>query len=182
MFFADLDQPSWYCVRTQSRQEHVAASHLRRLEDVEIFCPRIRLKKCQRNGAAVVVTEAVFPGYLFARFPFAQRHRDVRYAHGISYIVRFGLRYPVVDETWIAELRGQFDEGMAKEVISPLKIGAEVRVTQGPFQGLTATVTRLRSGTERVSVLLEFLGRDIEAELPTDSVFAAADHPLTTHA
>ncbi|MBE7157039.1 MAG: hypothetical protein INR62_01145, partial [Rhodospirillales bacterium] len=76
MSFPDPDQPSWYCVRTQPRQEHVAAGHLRRLDEVEIFCPRIRLKKCQRNGSAVVVTEAVFPGYLFARFPFAQRHRD----------------------------------------------------------------------------------------------------------
>lgn len=182
MPFPALDQPGWYCVRTQSRQEHVAAGHLRRLDDVEIFCPRIRLKKCQRNGSAVVVTEAVFPGYLFARFHFARRHRDVRYAHGISYIVRFGLRYPVVGEEWITELRGQFGEGAAKEVTSPLAVGAEVRVTQGPFQGLTAMVTRLRSGTERVSVLLEFLGRDIEAELPTDSVFAAAEHPLTSHA
>ncbi len=181
MSFPDPDQPSWYCVRTQPRQEHVAAGHLRRLDDVEIFCPRIRLKKCQRNGAAVAVTEAVFPGYLFARFPLARRHRDVRYAHGISYIVRFGLRYPAVDEHWIAELREQFGEG-ARDVISSLTVGAEVRVTQGPFQGLTATITRLRSGTERVNVLLEFLGRDIEAELPADFVYAAADHPLTTHA
>lgn len=178
----DLDQVGWYCVRTQPRQERVAAEHLRRLNDVEIFCPRLRLKKCQRDGSAVVVTEALFPGYLFARFAFAWRHRDVRYAHGVSYIVRFGLRYPAVNDGWIADLREQFGEGPAKEVISPLTVGAEVRVTQGPFQGLTATITRLRSGTERVSVLLEFLGRDIEAELPTDFVFAAADHPLTTHA
>lgn len=169
-------------MRTQPRQEHVAAGHLRRLEDVEIFCPRLRRKKCQRNGSAVVVTEALFPGYLFARFLFARRHRDVHYAHGISYIVRFGLRYPVVDEAWIAELRAQFGDGAAMEVVSPLEVGAEVRVTRGPFQGLTATITRLRSGTERVSVLLEFLGRDIEAELPAGFVYAAADHPLTTHA
>ena len=54
----DTEQPGWYCVRTQPRQEHVATGHLRRLDDVEIFCPRIKLKKCQRNGSAVAVTEA----------------------------------------------------------------------------------------------------------------------------
>ncbi len=182
MSFPDSEKLGWYCVRTQARQEHVAAGHLRRLEDVEIFCPRLKLKKCQRNGSAVLVTEALFPGYLFARFDLAARHRDVRYAHGVSHIVRFGLRYPVVEDDWLTELRVQFGEEPVKEMIPALEVGTEVRVTQGPFQGLTAVVTRLRSGTARVSVLLEFLGRDIEAELPAKFVYAGIAHPLTTHA
>ena len=183
MFFpADLENPQWYCARTQPRQEHVAAGHLRRLGgDVEVFCPRIRLQRCQRSGAAPFVTEALFPGYLFARFGLAQHHRDVRYAHGVRGIVQFGERYPTVSESWIAELRREFGDAPVTELATPLAVGTQVRVVGGPFQGLTAVITRARSGTERVRVLLEFLGRDLEAELPVSLVLAETAHPLAVH-
>ncbi len=179
MFVPDLENPQWYCARTQPRQEHVAAGHLRRLGDVEIFCPRIRLQRCRRGGSAPFVTEALFPGYLFARFGFATHHRDVRYAHGVRGIVQFGHRYPTVPAPWIAELQAEFGDVPVTELATPLAVGTAVRVVGGPFQGLTAVVTRTRSGTERVRVLLEFLGRDIEAELPVSLVLAETAHPLT---
>lgn len=182
MFIADFESPQWYCARTQPRLEHVAAGHLRRLGgDVEVFCPRIRLQRCQRSGAAPFVTEALFPGYLFARFSFAQHHRDVRYAHGIRGIVQFGDRYPAVPDGWVAELQQEFGDAPVTELATPLAVGVRVQVVGGPFQGRTATVTRLRSGTERVRVLLEFLGRDLEAELPVSLVLAETAHPLTVH-
>jgi transcriptional antiterminator RfaH len=182
MIFPNAEDPLWYCVRTQPRQEQVAAGHICRLEDVETFCPRIKLQKAQRDGAAPFVVEALFPGYLFARFAFAQRHRDIRYAHGVSHIIQFGLRYPTVPDSWITELRSEFSAGPVKEVTAPLAIGTAVQVIGGPFRGLTAVVTQRRSGAERVRVLLEFLGRDIEAELPTSLVLAETLHPLARHA
>ena len=183
MFLTDLENPQWYCARTQPRLEHVAAGHLRRLGgDVEVFCPRIRLQRCRRGGSAPFVTEALFPGYLFARFGFAQHHRDVRYAHGVRGIVQFGHRYPTVPGSWITDLQREFgDDAAVTELATPLAVGTAVRVVGGPFQGLTAVVTRKRSGTERVRVLLEFLGRDIEAELPVSLVLAETAHPLAVH-
>ncbi len=57
---------AWYCLRSQPKHEHIAAAHLRLLEGVTVFCPRIRFKRATRQGL-VWVTEAMFPGYLFAR-------------------------------------------------------------------------------------------------------------------
>jgi transcription antitermination factor NusG len=40
-----------------------------------------------------------------------------------------------------------------------------VNIAGGAFMGLESVVTRLMSGKERVRVLIEFLGRQVEVEL-----------------
>ncbi len=69
--------PAWYCVRSQNKHEHIAAAHLRMLDGVTVFCPRIRFKRTTRRGV-VWVTEGMFPGYLFARFRLSELHWQVR--------------------------------------------------------------------------------------------------------
>lgn len=175
------DEARWYCVRLQPRREQVATAHLRRLSEVEVYCPQIRLKRSARGGVTWV-TEALFPGYLFARFDFARWHRDVHYAHGVSHIVKFGQRYPDVPEAWMADLHDQFGvEPVVKEVTPPLSVGAEVKIVGGPFGGLVSVVTQLRAGAQRVRVLLELLGRTVEAELPSDRVLSESVHPMAMH-
>src|ERR1700726_1927197 len=89
---------AWYCLRSQPKHEHIAAAHLRLLEGVTVFFPRIKLKQPTRQGL-VSVTEAMFPGYLFAYFELAAMHRQVRSAHGVSGIVRFADRYTSIEES-----------------------------------------------------------------------------------
>ena len=56
-------EPAWYCVRSQYKHEHIAGAHLRKLDGVTVFCPRIRFKRESRRGV-VWVTEGMFPCYL----------------------------------------------------------------------------------------------------------------------
>src|SRR5580704_14219005 len=95
-------QSAWYCLRSQPKHEHIAAAHLRLLQDVTVFCPRIRFKRATRQGL-VWVTEAMFPSYLFAHFELAEMHRQVRYAHGVTDIVQFGGRYPTIEDPALAQ-------------------------------------------------------------------------------
>src|ERR1700738_3083787 len=111
----DNSEPAWYCLRSQPKHEHIAAAHLRLLESVTVFCPRIRFKRPTRAGL-VSVTEAMFPGYLFAQFELAKMHRQVRYAHGVSGIVRFADRYPTIDEGALAQLRDHTGGAEVKEL------------------------------------------------------------------
>jgi transcription antitermination factor NusG len=39
-----------------------------------------------------------------------------------------------------------------------------VEITQGPFQGLNALVTRIMSARERVEILIEWMGRTLRVE------------------
>src|SRR6516165_9558866 len=67
---------AWYCLQAKHKHEHIAAVHLRNLKGVLVFCPRIRFRRQTRIGIARV-TEALFPGYLFAHFSLAKMQRAV---------------------------------------------------------------------------------------------------------
>jgi transcriptional antiterminator RfaH len=170
-------ESAWYCVRSQPKHEHIAAAHLRLLESVTVFCPRIKFKRATRQGL-VWVTEAMFPGYLFASFELGEMHRQVRYAHGVSGIVRFADRYPTVDEGALAQLREQIGGSETKELTYKLSQGDDVKILEGAFVGMEAVVTQVLPARERVKVLMEFLGRKIEAEVEGASVLCRVVHPL----
>jgi transcriptional antiterminator RfaH len=64
----------------------------------------------------------------------------------------------------------------AEEVVTvdpSVKIGQPVHIVDGPFQGLEAVVTQVLPAKERIRVLLEFLGRSLEMEVPAEKVLAA---------
>jgi transcriptional antiterminator RfaH len=172
-------QSAWYCLRSQPKHEHIAAAHLRLLEGVTVFCPRIRFRRTTRQGL-VWVTEAMFPGYLFARFELAEMNLRVRYAHGVSGIVRFADRYPTIEEEAVAQLRDHAGSAEVKELNYQISEGDQVQIVGGAFVGLGAVVTQVLSAKERVKVLLDFLGRKIEAELQCSSVLRHVAHPLAT--
>src|SRR5258706_16034454 len=94
----------WFCLRSQSKHEHIAAAHLRKMADIEVFLPRIRFKRSTRQGT-VWVTEALFPSYLFARFNWQTSLREVRHARGVRGVVHFGERWPTIQPGIIEDLR-----------------------------------------------------------------------------
>jgi transcriptional antiterminator RfaH len=160
---------AWYCLQAKHKQEHIAAAHLRELKGVTVFCPRIRFRR-QTRVRVVWVTEALFPGYLFAHFNLTRMHRVVGYAHGVRSIVRFANRYPTIDELLVDQLREQVGEKEMKVVDYEPTQGDSVKVADGAFAGLEAVVTQALPARARVRVLLEFLGRKVEAELERSSV------------
>jgi len=174
---ADTKETAWYCLRSRPKQEHIAAAHVRILDGVTVFCPRIRFKRPTRQGL-VWVTEAMFPGYLFAHFNLGEKHRQVRYAHSVSGIVQFGNRYPIIEEGALTFLRDQTGVAEVRELTYELSQGDEVKIVAGIFTGLEAVVTQILSAKERVKVLMDFLGRQMEAEVERSSVLAQAIHPL----
>ena len=173
----EAGEPAWFCLRSQPKHEHIAAAHLRLLEEVTVFSPRIRFKRSTCRGV-VWVTEAMFPGYLFAKFALAEMLRPVRYAHGVSGIVRFADRFPTIDEQTVERLMDQTDSVGVREMEYGLSQGDDVRITDGIFAGLDAVVIQVLPARERVKVLMDFLGRKIEAEVNHSSILRHTAHPL----
>jgi len=168
---------AWYCLRSKPKHEHIAAAHLRLLKEVAVFCPRIRFQRHTRRGL-VWVTEAMFPGYLFARFDLPEMHRQVCYTSGVSGIVRFADRYPTIDEDALALLQNQAGIAEIKELNYRLTEGDRVTIVDGAFAGLEAVVTQVLPAKERVKVLMDFLGRKTEAEVERSIVLREIEHPL----
>ena len=159
------EQPigSWFCLRAQPKREHIAAACLRQNSEVEVFCPRVRFRK-HTNRGPVWFVESMFPGYLFARFDYPTFHRRIRQGPGISGIVQFGDRLALLPDGLISEIKARVGDDEIVELNQGLVPGQNVQITQGPFQGLEALVTRLITAKDRVEILIEWMGRSLHAE------------------
>ena len=159
--------PAWYCLQAQPKREHIAAMSLQKLEGVEAYCPRIRYRKVTKRGAVWFI-EAMFPGYLFARFDFSKLHMAVKHANGVSTILHFGAQVPRLDDQLIASLRELYAGAQNDiKVIDPeITPGSVVAIASGIFAGLETRVTKVLTARQRVYVLLNFLGREVEAQIP----------------
>ena len=170
------DAIAWYCVKTQPKREHVAAASLRARMCVEVFCPRITyLKKTVRGK--VKFTEALFPGYVFSRVDVAVRYRHLISLHGVTSVVRYGTYFPVVPTIFIEELRASLGEETYQAEEPELRPGDEVVVTEGPFKNFEAVIKGEVPATKRVALLLDFLGRQVEIDLPAQAILARNQNP-----
>lgn len=160
---------AWFCLRSHPKHEHIAAQHLRRMENVEVCNPQVRYTRSTRRGP-VVVTEAMFPTYLFARFDWRTSLNRVHFATGVSGIVHFGDEWPTVPPSVIAEIRRSFHHEELCHVANEPQIGEEVEIAEGAFRGIQAIITRVMPGSQRVLVLLELMGRHTAVELSTTGV------------
>ena len=167
-------KPAWFCLRSQLKHEHIAAAHLRRLGDLEVFVPRIRFRRSTRHGL-VWVTEALFPSYLFARFDWASALRQVYHSPGVSGVVHFGSHWPVIPDQAIDELRASLGKNEIHVIPAEVEPGDPVKISGGSFHGLCAVVSRVLPCAKRVAVLLEFLGSQTAVELNLGMVIKDAD-------
>jgi len=163
MIFHTRNLPEWFCVRTQTKREHIAAGHLREVAGVEVFCPRLRYRKATRRGKIWWV-EPLFPGYVLAKFKLDEMERAVTFCQGVRGLVRFGAIIPAVPESFVESLRqdvrnrSEDDEELFS--VSPvIEIGDEVEIAHGPLQGMRGTIISVAPAAERVKILLEFLGQ-----------------------
>lgn len=162
----------WLCVRTQPKREHIAAGRLELLEGVEVFCPRIRFQRKTKRGK-VWFEEALFPGYLFARFDISVMLRAVSSAYGVRGLVRFAGECAKVPDFVVDTLRTKADSVIViKE--PALKAGDQAVMVEGAMQGLRAIVTQVLPGGERVKVLMNLMGTAVEAEMPIAALEPAA--------
>jgi len=171
------EEVGWFCLKSRPKHEHIAAAHLRQMQEVEVFSPRLRFQRDTIRGVKWF-EESMFPGYLFARFHFGERFKEVRYAMGISKILQFGDKYAKLDPAIIEALRQRTNPDHVAVIESAIKQGDTVTIVEGALRGLEAVVTQILSGRERVRVLLSFLGSEIHAECKATTVLPAKRHPL----
>jgi len=170
--------PLWFCLKTQPKHEKLAAQFLRSQAGLEVFCPMLRFQRVTVNGKKWF-QEALFPGYIFGKFPYRSHYRLVASSMGVTKIVGFGGQPAVVADEVIAELRNFVRDNEVIEIVPQIVPGDEVTVLDGPFKGLRAVVTRVMPAKERVAVLLDLLGTQREVEVTISRVVPGKVHPLS---
>ncbi|MBJ7258677.1 MAG: KOW motif-containing protein [Chthoniobacterales bacterium] len=173
--------PLWFCLRTRPKHEKLAAQFLRTHVGLEVFSPLVRFQRATMQGKKWF-EEALFPCYIFGRFPYLTHFRLVASAMGVTKVVGFGGQPSVVADAVITELREFARDNETIEIAPAIEPGDEVTVLDGPFKGLRAVVTRVMPAKERVAVLLELLGTQREVEVTAQRVVPGKIHPLSGRA
>ena len=93
-------------------------------------------------------------------------------------MISFGDKVPEVPEEFVTSLQkevAKVDSG-DEEIVVDWKVeqGEEVEVADGPFKGMSGEVVEVRPGSERVSLLLEFLGEQQAVEVSLYSLILAS--------
>jgi transcriptional antiterminator RfaH len=170
-------EAGWYCFKALPKKEHIAARLIRSEIGLETLCPRITYLKKTRRGKVRFV-ECLFPGYVFIRTELTEHYRHIRSIQGIRDVVAFGDRLPRLPDGFIDELRKRLDEENLKAIPEPVvKPGQEVTITEGPFKNWQAIVSGQVDARQRVALLLDFLGRQMEIRVKTEDVMVETDQP-----
>jgi transcriptional antiterminator RfaH len=164
-----ISNPAWYCARTKPKHEHIVAANVSKNLGLEVFHPRLRLERATRRGVMRVV-EPLFPCYIFIHCILENRVDEIRHITGISSLVHFGRKIPVVPDSAIEELQQCFESEQPMIVQDGVVPGAEVTIVEGAFLGFSGMVVRALSAGQRVQILLDFLGRVTLTEVDRKSL------------
>jgi transcriptional antiterminator RfaH len=110
----------------------------------------------------------LFPGYLFVRLDLGRdRWRAVYSTVGVRTLVSAGDRPLAVPPEVIEEIRAREDSGCT------FRRGDRVRFAEGPLVDTTGLFD-CRNDGERVTVLLDLLGRQVKANVPLRAIMPCA--------
>ncbi len=159
---------AWVVANTQPHREHVALENLERQEFLA-YCPLIR-KRVRHARRSRDVLRPLFPGYLFVRVDRdLQRWRPILSTFGVRTLVRCGDRPSFIEEGFIRSLKAREMDGAIVKPASPYRLGQQVRITCGAFDGLVATIIEMDE-RDRLVVLMGLLNRPVKVWIEAGQV------------
>ena len=159
----------WVVVNTHPHREHIALENLLRQSFVA-YCPMIerRIRHARRVKDAL---RPLFPGYLFVEVDASKRWRPILSTFGVRTLVQFGDRLGYVDGGLIDSLRSREVDGVIKKPDEPYRVGQQVRMRGGPFDGLAATIIEMDE-KDRLVVLMDLLSQSVKVKVTAADVSA----------
>ncbi len=158
--------PNWYVIQCKGGESFRAAEHLTN-QGYEVFHPVLDVKR-RRQGKPVMVTEPLFPYYLFIRLDqIVSNWRPIRSTRGVLRLLTFGNTPIAVPSALVEALRAQ--PHRQEGIHTYFSAGEKVTITDGPFKDLEAIFQRCK-GEERAIVLLNVLQRPQHLNMPLDQL------------
>jgi transcriptional antiterminator RfaH len=162
---------AWVVVNSQPHRELIALDNLAR-QQFFAYCPMVR-KRVRHARRSRDVLRPLFPNYLFVHaHPDVQRWRPILSTIGVRSLVRCGDQLSFLDDVFIRSLRAREIDGAIVRPASPYRVGQQVRVMGGGFDGLVATIIEMDE-KDRLVVLMDLLSRPVKIKVPAELVAGA---------
>ncbi len=164
-----LDGPlNWAVVTTHPHREKQAIENLLR-QDFAAYCPLIR-KRVRHARRIRDVLRPLFPGYAFVGSRVAE-WRLIQSTVGVRALVRFGDQPGQIDSAFIVGLKAREIDGAIVAASSSFKLGQNVRMVDGAFDGMIAKIIDMDE-KNRLVVLMDFLNRPVRVRIDETQVCA----------
>jgi transcriptional antiterminator RfaH len=163
----------WYVVQTRPHAEAKAAFNLER-QGFVTYLPRY-LKRRRHARRIETVGTPLFPRYLFVAADLAtQCWRAIHSTVGVSQLVCQGEEPVPVPETILQQFWQRHDDAgyVRLEATPRFAPGDRVRVAGGVFSSCFGLFEGM-SDTQRVAILVEFLGRKVKVFVHSELIEAA---------
>lgn len=160
----NLPATAWYLVQCKASQDERAENNLV-YQGYTCFRPKHRRERVLR-GQRRIVSESLFPSYLFIQLGSHDSWGPLRSTRGVSRIVSFGGKPLPVRDALIAQLHEHDSEATVE---ARLTCGEAVHINAGPFVELEAIFLAM-DGEERVVLLMNFLQREQRISMPLAGV------------
>jgi transcription elongation factor/antiterminator RfaH len=161
-----LEAKKWYVVYSKPQKEEFAEFCLKH-RGIEVFLPKLLFPESSKKRKRIV---PLFPSYLFTRIYTPEQYHCILWTPGVKRIVSFNGAPAPLDESVIEFLR---QEGTPEGIIvarSDIRMGQEVQITGGPFEGLVGIIQEPPDAKGRVKILMKLLSRQVKVEVPLQFV------------
>jgi len=171
---AEFSCPRWYAVSTRSRHEK-SVSRLLDGKSVEVFLPVY--KSVHRwNDRNAMVSQPIFPGYVFARIDVADRMQVVSVPGVINLVGAPGRPCPIPDEELNA-LRACWEHRIKMEPHPYLVVGRRVRIRRGLLAEMEGVLVR-KKGQFRLVLSVNLIARSVAVEVDANDVVPVGGYAL----
>lgn len=157
----------WFALYTTCRHEKRVAQHLVQRE-IEHFLPLYIAHRKWTDGSKVALQLPLFPCYLFVRIGRTQRSQVLGVPGALAIVGGPGKEPASLPDLAIDALR----LGVQQSRVEPhplLTAGCRVRISAGPFAGMTGIVARKKGGF-RVVLTLEQIMQSVAIEVSEQDV------------
>ncbi|MBC3795737.1 transcription termination/antitermination protein NusG [Acetobacterium tundrae] len=168
-----LDQAQWFVAHTYSGYENKVKASIeatvenRNMEDLilEVQVPVQEVVE-SKNGKRVVKEKKLFPGYVMIKmFMTDDSWYVVRNTRGVTGFVGPASKPVPLSK---AELKSMGIRQQRVEI--SMKVGEEVKVTEGPLEGFTGIIEEVHPEKSKVKVNVSMFGRETLAELGFEQI------------
>lgn len=170
---SDANGAKWYVAHTYSGYENKVKANIeatvasRDMEEVilEVVVPMHDVEET-KGGMRKIVSKKIFPGYVLVKMYMTDESwYVVRNTRGVTGFVGPASKpVPLTED----EL---FNLGIRKkQPMIDLKVGDDISVTEGPFEGLSGLVEEINMERRKIKVNISMFGRETPVELDFSQV------------
>jgi len=160
----------WFALYTKPRHEFKAEMQLSESR-IENYLPTITTVK-QWSDRKKKVTEPLFRGYIFIYADETERIAALE-KNAVIKTIRFDGKPAVIPDWQIESLKKMLNTNAEIFISDRLEIGTRIKVTNGPFAGITGVVFKNENNDQLLAVSIELLNRSVIVHLPSSEVVKA---------